>query len=99
MPVALNLYVIRQQKDAAGDFFRAAQKQRPGQYQGLYLVAPDGKVLASHQNFKSHKTWAEELLADLRPGLQAFGKVKPREVRRSDPTPQRGCGAQPGRPP
>jgi hypothetical protein len=90
----LNLYVIRQQKDAAGDFFRAVQKQRPAQYQGLYLVAPDGKVLASHQNFKSAKTWPRELLADLQPGLKAFGAVKPREVRRSDPLPRRGSGIE-----
>src|SRR5205823_3669921 len=81
--------------DAAGDFFRAAQKQRPAQYQGLYLVSPDGKVLASHQNFKSHKTWPEELLDDLRPGLKAFGAVRPREVRRDDPTPRRGSGVRP----
>jgi hypothetical protein len=92
VPVALNLYVIRKQPDAGGDFFRAVQKQRPAQYQGLYLVAPDGKVLASHQNFKSHKTWTQELLADLEPGLKAFGDVKPRDVRRSDPLPQRGTG-------
>jgi hypothetical protein len=95
VPVALNLYVIRQQKDMAGDFFRSVQKQRPAQYQGLYLVAPDGKVLASHQNFKSHKTWPEEVLADLQPGLRAFGSVQPREVRRSDPSPQRGKGLMP----
>jgi len=94
VPIALNLYVIRQQKDAAGDFFRSVQKQRPAQYQGLYLVAPDGKVLASHQNFKSDKTWSKELLADLEPGLKAFGKVLPRDSRRSDPLPRRGLGAQ-----
>lgn len=68
------------------------QKQRPAQYQGLYLVAPDGKVLASHQNFKSHKTWAKELIADLEPGLKAFGPVTPREVRPADPFPDRGVG-------
>ncbi len=95
VPVALNLYVIRVQKDAAGDFFRAVQKQRPAQYQGLYLVAPDGRVLASHQNFKSDKTWPHELLADLEPGLKAFGPVTPREVRRSDPLPLRGSGVRP----
>jgi hypothetical protein len=87
--------VIRQQKGSAGDFFRGVQKQRPAQYQGLYLVAPDGKVLASHQQFKSHKTWPEEVLADLRPGLQAFGVVKPREARRGDPLPWRGTGVRP----
>ncbi len=83
------------QKDAAGDFFRGVQKQRPAQYQGLYLVAPDGKVLASHQNFKSHKTWPEEVLADLQPGMKAFGEVKPRDVKRVDPSSGRGVGLAP----
>lgn len=92
VPVAQNLYEIRKQTDSAGDFFRAVQKQRPAQYQGLYLVAPDGKVLASHQNFKSDKTWAKELLADLEPGLKAFGPIKPRDAQRGDPSPQRGNG-------
>src|SRR4051812_15503495 len=92
IPVSLNLYEIRKAKGAGGDFFRNVQKQRPAQYQGLYLVTADGKVLASHQNFKSHKTWAQELLADLRPGLEAFGKVAPRRVTPSDPLPDRGVG-------
>lgn len=93
VPVALNLFVIREQKDGAGDFFRTVQKQRPAQYQGLYLVDSDGKVLASHQSFKNEKTWPQELLADLRPGMAAFGAVTPRQVRRGDPSPQRGRGA------
>lgn len=95
VPVALNLYMIRAQKDAAGDFFRSVQKQRPAQYQGLYLVAADGRVLASHQNFKSEKTWPRELLADLEPGMKAFGPVTPRQVRREDPLPLRGRGVRP----
>src|SRR5262245_18330746 len=81
--------MIRKQKDPAGDFFRAVQKQRPAQYQGLYLVAPNGNVLASHQNFKSHKTWPQEVLADLEPGVKAFGPIKPRDAQRADPTPHR----------
>jgi hypothetical protein len=92
VPVALNLYEIRKAKGAGGDFFRAAQRQRPAQYQGLYLVTPDGKVLASHQNFKSHKKWSQEVLAHLEPGLKAFGEVPPREVKRADPLPHRGVG-------
>jgi hypothetical protein len=84
--------VIREQKGAAGDFFRGVQRQRPAQYQGLYLVAPDGKVLASHQNFKSDKTWPQEVLADLGPGLKAFGPVEARDARRRDPLPRRGSG-------
>jgi hypothetical protein len=92
VPVALNLYLIRAQKDPAGDFFRSVQKQRPEQYQGLYLVAPNGKVLASHQNFKSEKTWAQELLADLEPGLKSVGPMKLRTTQRFDPLPLRGSG-------
>src|SRR5207247_536655 len=80
---------------AAGDFFRGVQKQRPGQYQGLYLVAPGGEVLARHQNFKSHKTWSEELLADLEPGLNAYGTDELRDAKRTDAPPLRGPGAQP----
>ena len=68
------------------------QKQRPAQYQGLYLVAPDGKVLASHQNFKSDKTWPQEVLADLQPGVKAFGPITPRTVAPTDPLPERGVG-------
>jgi hypothetical protein len=68
------------------------QKQRPAQYQGLYLVTADSKVLASHQNFKSEKTWPQEVVADLQPGLKAFGQITPRTVRPADPLPGRGVG-------
>ena len=57
VPVALNLYVIRRQKDGAGDFFRAVQKQRPAQYQGLYLVTPGGKVLADYLSTTCDFPW------------------------------------------
>lgn len=92
VPVALNLYEIRKTPGKDGDFFRAVQKQKPAQYQGLYLVNADAKVLASHQSYKSEKTWTRELLADLQPGLRAFGPVEPREFRRLDPHPERGVG-------
>jgi hypothetical protein len=94
VPVALNLYEIRKAKGRGGDFFRNVQKQRPAQYQGLYLVSADGKVLASHQNFKSDKTWAQEVLADLGPGMKAFGEVRPRRVEPADPLPNRGVGTR-----
>jgi hypothetical protein len=86
--------VVREAKGPAGDFFRAVQKQRPAQYQGLYLANAEGKVLASHQEFKSEKTWASEVLADLEPGLKAFGDIKPRAAKRVDPLPYRGAGVQ-----
>jgi len=94
VPVAQNLYLIREARGPAGDFFRGIQKQRPNQYQGLYLVNADGKVLASHQQFTSEKTWTNELLADLKPGLKAFGEVNPRNAKHIDPLPHRGAGAR-----
>ena len=94
--MALNLYEIRKARGPAGDFFRQVQRQRPAQYQGLYLVTAGGKVLASHQNFKSYKTWPQEVVADLRPGLKAFGPIVPRTVRPADPLPGRGDGLAKG---
>jgi hypothetical protein len=90
--VALNLYEIRKARGAGGDFFRAVQRQRPAQYQGLYLVTSDGKVLASHQNFTSDRTWPQEVLADLQPGLKAFAGARPRDAALVDPLPGRGIG-------
>jgi hypothetical protein len=94
VPVAQNLYVIREDPGPAGKFFRDIQKQRPEQYQGLYLVTAEGNVLASHQQFKSEKTWAKEVLADLEPGLKKFGEVKPRDAKRLDPLPYRGAAVK-----
>lgn len=92
--MALNLYHIRADK-SPGDFFKGVQKQRPAQYQGLYLVSLTGKVLASHQAFKSHKTWAEEVVSDLTPGLKAFGEIKPRPGQKVNALPYRGVGTRP----
>jgi hypothetical protein len=95
VPVALNLYHVRADNGPAGAFFKTVQKQRPAQYQGLYLVSPEGKVLASHQAFKSHKTWPQEVLADLTSGLKDFGDVLPRPVQKVNALPYRGVGVRP----
>ena len=55
VPVALNLYKIREVKDAAGEFFRAVYKQTPNRYQGLWIVSAEGKVLASHQQMNDYR--------------------------------------------
>lgn len=94
MPVALNLYKIREQKDEAGDFFRSAQKQKD-QYQGLWIVSPDGKVLAAHHDVKDQKNWASEVLDVLDAGQKAFGSVTPRTVQAVNPLPYRGAGVRP----
>ncbi len=98
MPVALNLYRIREDKGVAGDFWRSVQRQKPN-YQGLWLVSPEGKVLAAHQDMSNmadpHGKWARAALADLEAGLKAFGPVTPRRAERSQPLPDRGVGTQP----
>lgn len=103
MPVALNLYKIREAKGPAGDFFRSVQKQKP-QYQGLWLVTPEGKVLVGHQETKDTRDgrgrWAKLVLADLENGLKAFGPLKPRpdgdvaSSRYREALPHRGVGVQ-----
>lgn len=97
MPVALNLYKVRQDKGEAGDFFRAAQKQKPN-YQGLWVVSPEGKVLSAHQDMKNmadpRGRWARSAMADLEAGLRAFGPVEPRRVGKHQSLPHRGAGAQ-----
>lgn len=98
MPVALNLYKVRKDKGPAGDFFRSAQKQRT-QYQGLWVVSPQGKVLAANHEMKhlaDRAKWTKSVLKDLKAGLEAFGEVTPRKAKRTDPLPHRGAGARPG---
>jgi len=97
VPVALNLYTVRQDQGEAGDFFRSVQKQKPN-YQGLWVVSPEGKVLAAHQDMKNmadpRGKWTKSALADLETGLEAFGPVKPRRVEKVQSLPHRGVGAQ-----
>jgi hypothetical protein len=96
VPVALNLYKIRGRKGPAGDFFRAVQKQRPGQYQGIYVVSPAGKVLASRGSEPDKsKTWAQDLLEAMEDGLAAFGEVSRRKPAPVELLPDRGLGRRP----
>jgi hypothetical protein len=94
VPVAVNLYKVRQARDAGGELFRAAQRQKD-QYQGLWVVSPEGKVLAGHHDIKDHKNWSQEVLDTLDTGLKAFGPVRPRQVAPTDPLPYRGTGVGP----
>jgi hypothetical protein len=92
VPVALNLYVIREDKGAAGEFFRKAQQQMPEQYQGLYLCSPEGKLLVKKTLWsKGGNSWSDSVLQGLNEGLQTFGPVKPRQGH-SDYLARRGCG-------
>jgi hypothetical protein len=96
VPVAVNLYKVRKDNSAAGELFRSAQRQID-QYQGLWILSPDGKVLSAHHGFKSdgHDERAREVLAVLDAGLQRFGKVSRRNVPPQNPLPFRGTGTRP----
>jgi hypothetical protein len=85
VPVAVNLYTIREDKGPAGDFFRKLNSQFV-QYQGLYLAAPDGKLLVKKQMWTP-----ENVLAGLAEGLRAFGPVQARKGH-SAYLARRGCG-------
>jgi hypothetical protein len=91
--VALNRK-LRNAKGDAGDFLRAVRKQKPNQWQGIYIVSPGGTVLANQASHKDPKRWAEELLEVMARGLRAYGKVTPRRVRAVDPLPFRGVGVR-----
>ncbi len=93
MPVAVNLYKVRATKDAGGELFRSIQRQKD-QYQGIWIVSPEGKVLAGHHDVKNHKTWTQEVLDTVHSGLKTFGPITPRKAKRTDPLPLRGQGVQ-----
>jgi hypothetical protein len=94
VPVALNLYEIRKRKGSAGEFYTKIAKQRPSQYQGLYVATAEGKVLASRGSQPKKGTWEADTLKMLDEGLEAFGEVTPRKFKLVDPTPERGIGVR-----
>jgi hypothetical protein len=87
------LYKIRARKDAAGDFFRAVQAKK-NQYQGFWIVSPAGEVLAAHHEYKSEKSWTNEVLAAVEQGLSRAGPLRPRHVEPRELLPWRGKGIQ-----
>jgi len=93
VPIAVNLYKVRSAKDGSGELFRSIQRQKD-QYQGIWIVSPEGKVLAGHHDLEDHKRWADEVLETAEAGLTKFGPVKPRKVEPTDPLPFRGRGVQ-----
>lgn len=69
------------------------QRQKD-QYQGVWIVSPEGRVLAGRQEYKDFKNGAVELLETIDAGLKAFGDVTPREAKATQPLPHRGLGVQ-----
>jgi hypothetical protein len=94
VPVAVNLYQISKSQDAGGDLFRSAQRQKP-QYQGLWIIAPDGRALAAHQDPADPSSWAREVQTFIDKSLASFGPLTPRRAERVNPLPFRGVGVRP----
>jgi hypothetical protein len=80
VPAAINLYRVRQANDGSRELFHSIQRQKD-QYQGVWIVSPDGKVLAGRHDYADFNNGARELLETIDVGLTAFGPVKPRRVR------------------
>jgi hypothetical protein len=79
VPAAINLYQVRQATNGSRELFLSIQRQKD-QYQGVWILSPDGKVLAGQQDYKDFKHAARELLATIDASLAAYGPVKPRHV-------------------
>jgi hypothetical protein len=88
--VAVSLQTIRTDP-ATKEWFRSVGRQKD-QYQGIWIVSPDDKVLAGDDyGYKD----APKLLAGMDAALKAFGPVKPRKAQRQEPFPFRGVGVRP----
>jgi hypothetical protein len=99
VPVALN--TDRMPNDAAGQFFKDVMKSSRWP-QGIWIVSPDGKVLAFHyfrpesgeSPERGKSRWTREMLAAIDEALKAFGPVTPREAIGGTPFPDRGLGVR-----
>jgi hypothetical protein len=96
VPVALNRHEISKAKGEAGDFFRSVYLQTIStQYQGLWAVNTEGKILAvARGEGLEAGAWTKHVLTRLQAGLKQFGKVEPRHVQ-AKPVPYRGVGMRP----
>jgi hypothetical protein len=85
VPAAINLYRVRQANDGSREMFHSIQRQKD-QYQGIWIVSPDGKVLAGRHDYADFENGARELLETIDTALKAFGPVAPRRVRTTGTT-------------
>jgi hypothetical protein len=79
VPAAINLYRVRQANNGSRELFQSIQRQKD-QYQGIWIVSPDGKVLAGRHDYADFKNGDRELLETIDVGLKAFGPVESRRV-------------------
>jgi hypothetical protein len=93
VPAAINLYRVRQANDGSRELFQSIQRQKD-QYQGIWIVSPDGKVLAGRHDYADFKNGARELLETIDAGLKAFGPVQPRRIRPTETTADQPISAE-----
>ena len=95
VPVAINRELMSKDKTAVGDLYRSIQKQRPDQYQGIYIIDPDGKVLANQAKPTEDKNlWAKDLRDRIDAGVKAYGEVTRRPAMRFSALDDRGVGTR-----
>jgi len=96
VPVAMNLYLLRSDSGAAGNLFRSVQRQMD-QYQGFWLISPEGKALAKYCDWQGDPAVPESkrFPTVLDAALKASGTVSPRNAKPTDLLPYRGQGVQP----
>ena len=93
VPVAINRELISIEKSPVGDLYRDIQKQRPNQYQGIYVIDPKGKVLANQaEPPKDEKLWAKDLRDRIDSGVKAYGRSRNGARRNSRPWTIEGRG-------
>jgi hypothetical protein len=97
VPVALNRHEVVGAKGEAGDFFRSIYNQTQHfQYQGLWLVTPDGRRLADNGGpYGDLSRSPKAALAALQAGVKKFGTLSLRRVSHKESLPYRGVGVRP----
>jgi hypothetical protein len=93
VPAAVNLYRVRRATDGSRELFLSIQRQKD-QYQGIWIVSPDGKVLSGRHDYRDFNRGSIELLETIDAGLKAFGPVEPRSPRPVNLLPFRGAGVE-----
>jgi hypothetical protein len=96
VPVAMDRNEIKDAPGPAGDFFRAILRQW-SQFQGIWIVSPEGKVLAWQYGSEDGavEPWTGEVLRAIDRGLAAHGDVAPRAPATSTLLSSRGAGVEP----
>ncbi len=105
--MAVNIYKARKFKGAGGELYRSIQKQK-NQFQGIWIVSPEGKVLSGYgesshvvitngdvDNAKTEAAWVKVIGKTITDALKVCGKVTPRSVQHFESLPNRGVGVRP----